>query len=95
MTLVIEVPAHLAARIEAAAAEEGMAIDKYVSDILASHLERARPHSQLAPNGSPAGSTEKPWMKYVGIAAGYRDELARIDALIEEAFEQIEEEDWE
>lgn len=41
--------------------------------------------------------TEKPWMKFAGIAANDPEmvaELMRLERIVEENFEQIEEEEW-
>ena len=44
----------------------------------------------------PKSAAQKPWMKLAGVAntPELREELARMEKIIEENFEQIEDEDW-
>ena len=81
----IELPDSLFREVKATAARHGIRLKDYITEALQDKLSK-RPN--------PA---EKPWMKFAGIAAHDPEmvaELKRIEQLVDENFEQIEEEEW-
>jgi hypothetical protein len=85
MRTTIDLPDPLFRDVKATAAQQGMLLKDYISEALQDKLSRR-------PNPS-----EKPWMKFAGIAANDPEmvnELKRIDQIVDENFGQIEEEEW-
>jgi hypothetical protein len=81
MKTTLEIPDALFRRAKAAAAEKGIPFRELVSEALAEKLR--------------AGARDdKPWMKSFGKLRSLRKETARIDAIIQAEFGQIEPEDW-
>lgn len=81
----IELPDPLFREVKATAARQGMRLKDYITEALQDKLTK-RPNP-----------TEKPWMKFAGIAANDPEmvaELMRLERIVEENFEQIEEEEW-
>ncbi|MCC6586593.1 MAG: hypothetical protein IT168_07740 [Bryobacterales bacterium] len=78
-----EIPDALLREAESAAAQKGISLPQFVSETLAEKL------------GFHHASEERPWMRSFGKLRDLREETARINALIEEAFEQIDPEDWD
>ena len=81
----IELPDPLFREVKATAARQGMRLKDYVTEALQDKLAKRPTHA------------EKPWMKFAGIAANDPEivaELRRIEQIVEENFEQIEEEEW-
>lgn len=81
----IELPDPLFREVKATAARQGMRLKNYITEALQDKLTK-RPNP-----------TEKPWMKFAGIAANDPEmvaELMRLERIVEENFEQIEEEEW-
>ena len=82
----IELPDPLFREVKATAARQGMRLKDYITEAL---------QDKLAKLPAPA---QKPWMKFTGIAANDPEmvaELKRIEQVVEENFEQIEEEEWQ
>ena len=85
MRTTVDLPDPLFREVKATAARQGMLLKDYVAQALQEKLAR-RP-----------GPAEKPWMKFAGIAADDPEmvaELKRIERIVEDNFERIEEEDW-
>jgi hypothetical protein len=81
----IELPDPLFREVKATAARQGMRLKDYVTEALQDKLAKRPTHA------------EKPWMKFAGIAANDPEmvaELRRIEQIVDENFEQIEEEEW-
>jgi len=81
----IELPDPLFREVKATAARQGMRLKDYVTEALQDKLAKRPTHA------------EKPWMKFAGIVANDPEmvaELRRIEQIVEENFEQIEEEKW-
>jgi hypothetical protein len=81
----IDLPDPLFREVKATAAQQGMRLKDYVTEALRDKLAKRPAHA------------EKPWMKFVGIAADDPEmvaELKRIEQIVDENFEQIEEEEW-
>ncbi len=91
MTMTIEIPNELAAKVRAAAEARGVAPEEYVSTVLAENV-RERSVDPFEPQ--IAELVDKPWMRYFGISADLKDEIEAINRLIEEEFETMEPEDW-
>jgi len=81
----IELPDPLFREVKATAARQGMRLKDYVTEALQDKLAR-RP-----------SNAEKSWMKFAGIAANdpeMVEEFMRIEQIVDENFEQIDEEEW-
>jgi len=79
----LEIPDGILRRAKSVAAERGIPLRAFISEALADKLR-----SEQKSNG-------KPWMKTFGKLRHLRKETARINRIIEEAFDQIETEDRE
>jgi ribosomal protein L29 len=82
MKTTLEIPDAVFRQAKAAAAERGIPLRALITEALADSL-RARKENQ--------GS--KPWMKTFGKLRHLQKDIARINRIIEEEFEQIEDED--
>jgi hypothetical protein len=85
MRTTIDLPDPLFRLVKATAAGQGMRLKDYITEAL---------QDKLSKHSNPA---EKPWMKFAGIAANDPEmvaELKRIEQIVDENFEQIEEEEW-
>jgi hypothetical protein len=81
----IELPDPLFREVKATAARQGMRLKDYVTEALQDKLAKRPTYA------------EKPWMQFAGIAANdpeMVEELRRIEQIVDEHFEQIEEEEW-
>lgn len=81
MKTTLEIPDAIFRRAKAEAAERGIALREFVTEAVKEKLQ----------NGSKGG--EKPWMSSFGKLRHLRKDFARINRLIEEEFEQIDDED--
>ena len=81
MKTTLEIPDHLFRRAKSAAAEKGIPFRELVTEALAEKLR--------VPGGG-----RKPWMDSFGKLRSLRSETARINAILEAEFEQIEPEHW-
>lgn len=81
MKTTLEIPDQLFRRAKSVAAEQGIPLRELVTEALAEKLRSA-------------GGGDKPWLKSFGKLRNLRAETARINAIIEGEFEQIEPEDW-
>jgi hypothetical protein len=81
MKTTLEIPDQLFRRAKSFAAEKGIPLRELVTDALAEKL-RGR------------GDDDKPWMKSFGKLRNMGEETKRINKVIDETFEQIDEEDW-
>jgi hypothetical protein len=79
----LEIPDGILRRAKSVAAERGIPLRALISEALADKLRSERK------------SNSKPWMKTFGKLRHLRKETARINRIIEEAFDQIETEDRE
>lgn len=83
MKTTLDIPDALYREAESAAARQGIPLREFVTQAVSDKLK------------SQAKTEEKPWMKHFGRLAHLRDELDRIDQVIEEEFEQIDLQDWQ
>lgn len=81
MKTTLEIPDALFRRAKSAAAQQGIAFRELVSEALAKKL-RSR------------SSRKKPWLDSFGKLRGLRQETAKINAIIDREFGQVEPEDW-
>jgi hypothetical protein len=81
MKTTLEIPDAIFRRAKSAAAERGIPLREFVTQAV---------KDKLANEG---GIADKPWMAAFGKLRHLHKETARIDRLIEEEFEQIEDED--
>ena len=81
MKTTLEIPDALFRRAKSAAAEQGIPLRELVSEALA---EKLRVNMR----------EDKPWMRSFGKLRSLRKETARIGAIIDSEFGQIDPEDW-
>jgi hypothetical protein len=81
MKTTLEIPDALFRRAKSAAAEQGIPLRELVTMALAEKLRGG-------------GRSERAWMKSFGKLRSLRKETARIDAVVEAEFGQVEPEDW-
>ena len=82
MKTTLEMPDATLRKAKARAAERGIPLRQFVTEAVEDKL------------AAPAVA-EKPWMKSFGKLRHLHKETERINKIIEQAFEQIEPEDWE
>lgn len=81
MKATLEIPDPVFRRAKARAAERGIPLRQFVTEAV---------EEKLGGGTVPA----KPWLKCVGRLRHLRDDLRRIDRVIEQEFERIEPEEW-
>jgi hypothetical protein len=84
MKTTIDIPDPLFRKAKARAAERGQTLKEFVTDALS---------ARLAADAAGRRSDEPPWMEGFGKLRHLHKETARIQGLVEEAFEVIEPED--
>lgn len=82
MKTTLEIPNTTFRRAKSKAAEQGIPLRQFVTEAVEEKLKAA-----------PARG-EQPWLKHIGKLKGLRKETRRINRLIEEAFEQVDPEQW-
>jgi hypothetical protein len=82
MKTTLEIPDGIFRRAKSKAAEQGIPLRQFVTEAVEDKLKAA-----------PAGG-RKPWMKHMGRLKDLHKETARINKVIEEAFEEVEPEIW-
>lgn len=82
MKTTLEIPDQVFRRAKSRAAQQGIPLRQFVTEAVEEKLKTA---------GSPA---EKPWLKHIGKLKHLHEETARINKIIEDAFEQIDPEMW-
>jgi hypothetical protein len=80
----IEIPDPLFRKVKSKAAERGQTLKEFMAEAL---------HEKLASNARDVRLGEPAWMEGFGKLRRLRNETARVQARIDEAFEQIEPED--
>lgn len=83
MKTTLEIPDFLFRRAKSVAAQRGIPLRQFVTEAVQDKL-----------NTKP-GSFERPWMKHMGKLKRLHKETSRIEKRIEDAFEQIDRENWE
>jgi len=83
MKTTLEIPDRTFRHAKSKAAEKGVPFRQFVTEAVEAKLKET----------SPVG--QRPWMRHVGKLKGLRDETARINELIEEAFEKFDPEIWD
>lgn len=84
MKTTIEIPDPLFRKAKSKAAERGQTLKEFMAEAL---------HDKLASSAGDVRPGEPAWMKGFGKLRRLRNETARVQARIDEAFEQIEPED--
>jgi hypothetical protein len=82
MKTTLEIPDNVFRRAKSKAAERGIPLRQFVTEAVEQKLR------ELPPNG------EKPWMRHIGKLKDLHKETKRIDRIIEETFETIDEDLW-
>lgn len=83
MKTTLEIPDELLHRAEAAAAERGQPFGQLVADALAEKLQKV-----------PLPTAQSPWRTAFGAFRDEKQEIARIQKIIDEEFSRINPEDW-
>jgi hypothetical protein len=83
MKTTVEIPDTLFRQAKAAAAQQGVSLKEFFTEALRDRLRRG-------------GGTEsqKPWMKAFGGLRDLHRETKRVERVIADAFERIDEEEW-
>ncbi|MDQ2898252.1 MAG: hypothetical protein M3Y07_00450 [Acidobacteriota bacterium] len=84
MKTTIELPDILLRKAKAAAAERGVSLKDFFAEAVQEQLRRKS-------GGVPA---EKPWMRAFGGLRDLHKETKRVEKVIEDEFERIDEEEW-
>ena len=88
MKTTVEIPDALFRKAKATAAERGVPLKELFTDAVREHLHR----------GSGDASRNKPpapaWMRAFGGLRSLHKETKRVNRVLEQEFEQIEEEEW-
>ena len=82
MKTTLEIPDTIFRRAKSNAAEQGIPLRQFVTEAVEVKLRTA-----------PAAG-QKPWMKHMGKLKDLHRETARINKVIEEAFEEVDPEIW-
>lgn len=83
MKTTLEIPDLLFRKAKSVAAQRGIPLRQLVTEAVQDKLS------------SSSGTSQKPWMKHVGKLKHSRKDSEQINKRIEEAFEQIDKENWE
>jgi hypothetical protein len=78
----LEIPDTIFRRAKSKAAERGIPLRQFVTEAVEDKLKAA------------FGTGQKPWMKHMGKLKDLRRETARVNKVIEEAFEEVDPEMW-
>ena len=84
MKTTVEIPDTLFRQAKATAAQQGISLKELLTDALREQLRRK----------TGGGPSAKPWMKAFGGLRDLHRENKRIDRVIREEFEGIDQEDW-
>jgi len=79
----LEIPDLVFRRAKSVAAQRGIPLRQFVTEAVQDKLS------------SGSGPGQKPWMRHVGKLKHSRKDSEQINKRIEEAFEQIDKENWE
>ncbi len=85
MKTTLDIPDEIFRQAKARAALRGVSLRQFVTEALEEKVS--------LPSSARPGSTEPPWMRGFGALADLGDETRRIEADIEEAFEELDDED--
>ena len=83
MKTTLEIPDLLFRRAKSVAAQRGIPLRQFVTEAVQDKLSAG------------SGPSPKPWMRHLGKLRHLRKETGQINKRIEEAFEQIDKENWE
>jgi hypothetical protein len=88
MKTTVEIPDALFRRAKATAAERGVSLKVLLTEAVREHLQRGS--SDSLKNKPPA----PPWLSAFGGLRHLHKETKKINRILEQEFEQIEEEEW-
>jgi hypothetical protein len=83
MKTTVEIPGPLFRQAKAAAAQQGLSLKDFFTQALSERLRR-----------KAGGPEEKPWMRAFGGLRELHGETRRLERLVAEEFERIDEEEW-
>jgi hypothetical protein len=87
MKTTVEIPDALFRKAKATAAEQGVSLKDLLTDAVRLYLERSADASRSKPS-APA------WMSGFGGLRSLHKETQRINRVLQEEFEQVEEDEW-
>ncbi|UCH26514.1 MAG: hypothetical protein JSV66_02375 [Trueperaceae bacterium] len=82
MKTTVELPDQLFREAKVVAAQRGQTLRQFLTEALAEKLESAKEPKS------------KPWMRHFGSLKEYKQEIERIDAIIEDEFERVDPAEW-
>ncbi len=88
MKTTVEIPDALFRKAKATAAERGISLKVLLTDAVREHLQRDTAESSKSKPSAP------PWMTAFGGLRRLHKETSRINRVLEQEFEQIEEDEW-
>jgi hypothetical protein len=88
MKTTVEIPDALFRKAKATAAERGVTLKVLLTDAVREHLQRDARDSSKNKTFAPA------WMSAFGGLRGLHKETKKINLILEQEFEQIEEDEW-
>jgi hypothetical protein len=88
MKTTVEIPDTLFRKAKATAAERGVSLKVLLTDAVREHLQRDTGDSSKNKPSAP------PWMTAFGGLRRLHKETSRINRILEQEFEQIEEDEW-
>jgi hypothetical protein len=88
MKTTVEIPDALFRKAKATAAERGVSLKDLLTDAVRQHLQRGAGDSLRNKPSAPA------WMSAFGGLRQLHKETKRINQILEQEFEQIEEDEW-
>ncbi len=91
MKATLEMPDALFRRAKATAAEWGLPLNEFLTNAVREYLRRSRGDSS---KGKRSAAPPPAWMSAFGGLRGLHKETIRINRIVEQEFEQIEETDW-
>ncbi|MGB6946719.1 MAG: hypothetical protein WBE37_30270 [Bryobacteraceae bacterium] len=92
MKATVEIPDALFRKAKAAAAERGLPLKEFLADAVREHL---RPSGGSSSNDKPSAPASAPaWMSAFGGLRSLHKETQRINRVVKQEFEQIEEDAW-
>jgi hypothetical protein len=89
MKTTVEIPDALFRKAKATAAERGVPLKDLLTDAVREHLHRGSGESSKDQPAAPPA-----WMRAFGGLRALHKETKRIDRILEQEFEQIEEDEW-
>jgi hypothetical protein len=95
MKTTVEIPDALFRKAKVTAAERGVSLKDLLTDAVREHLQRGAANSSKSKLSAPVPPPPaQPWMSAFGGLRSLHKETKRINRVLEQEFEQIEEDEW-